>query len=126
MINDPHDINGLDPEDIGLKSIMGVHFVDETKGERSPEPKEAPKEVPKKPKSTIVEPTDWRPPMPKKDIFDKLKEGAKWCFICGGIEWLVFYWQTAGLMDASVATPTMLVCMALAGFGVGKAFGGKA
>ena len=123
MINDPHDINGLDPEDIGLKSIMGVHFVDETKGEKSerkPSNTTPARKAAEKPTESL-----WMPPMPKKDIFDKLKQSVKCIAIFGGIEWVVFCWQNSGLMDERVAVPTMLACMALAGFGVGQAFGGK-
>lgn len=45
---------------------------------------------------------------------------VKYAVLFGGLTLLLYYWQQSGLMDASVAVPSMLVCSALAGWGVGK------
>lgn len=110
---------GLTPEELDLKKMLGDRFVDCT-GTPKPE-----KPV-RKPQNKIVEPASGNPPAQEKDLFDTLKECCKWLFIFGGLSCLVFYWMHAGLMDESIALPSMLVCTALAGFGVGKSFvGGK-
>lgn len=125
MINDPHDINGLDPEDIGLKSIMGVHFIDETQGTPSTTPAEKAAQKPtQKPREKAE--SDWRPPARERDWMDNLKECAKWSLTFGGLSCLIFYWQQAELMASSIAVPCMCVCTALVGWGVGRnALGGK-
>lgn len=51
---------------------------------------------------------------------DSLKEGTKWVAVFGGLSVLVWYWQVSGLMDSSVAVPTMCACTALAGWNLGK------
>jgi hypothetical protein len=51
---------------------------------------------------------------------DSLKGCAKSVMLFGGLSVLVFYWQQAGLMAESIAVPSMCVCTALAGLGVGK------
>lgn len=51
---------------------------------------------------------------------DSLKEGTKWVALFGGLSVLVWYWQVSGLMDSSVAVPTMCACTALAGWNLGK------
>lgn len=62
----------------------------------------------------------WEPEKPAPNWMDKLMDSVKWGFTFGCLSCLVFYWQSAGLMAPSVAVPTMCVCTALAGWGVGK------
>lgn len=51
---------------------------------------------------------------------------VKHAVLFGGLTLLLYFWQQSGLMDASVAVPSMLVCSTLAGWGVGKNYkGGK-
>ena len=71
-----------------------------------------------KPTERPVE-TQWEPSK-ETTWMDKLKACAIWAFGFGSLSCLVFYWQQAGLMDASIAVPTMCVFTALAGWGVGK------
>ena len=56
----------------------------------------------------------------KKWYDEKIANLVKWAllFIC--LEYLFFYWQQTGQMQESAATPSMLVCAALAGISVGK------
>lgn len=105
-----NDINNLDPNDEGLKKIFGDRFHDATQDEAT------------KPASQKKKPVEaqWEPVMPDPNWLDKLKACAKWVVLFGGLGMLVFYWQQAGLMDSSIAVPTMCVCAALAGLGVGK------
>lgn len=106
-----NDINNLDPDDEGLKQIFGDRFHDATK-------ESIPARVQKS-----VEP-QWEPVKPDPNWLDSLKACAKHVILFGGLSFLVFYWQQAGLMDSSVAVPTMCICTALAGVGVGKNIGG--
>lgn len=62
----------------------------------------------------------WEPAKPDPNWLDKLKDSVKWIGGFGGLSCLIFYWNEAGLMDASIAIPAMCVCTALAGWGMGK------
>ena len=106
-----NDINNLDPNDEGLKNIFGDRFHDATI--------EAPTDTEKKPVRKAVD-AKWEPAKPDHNWLSNLKSCVKHVAIYGGLSLLVFYWQQAGLMDSSVAVPTMCVCTALAGLGVGK------
>ena len=99
------DINNLDPNDEGLKQIFGDRFHDAT---TEPKPTRKPVDA------------QWEPAKPDPNWLDNLKACVKHAVIFGGLSFLVFYWQQAGLMDSSVAVPTMCVCTALAGLGVGR------
>ena len=106
-----NDINNLDPEDIGLKGVFGESWRDATKEEITNKttleyrkPVEAPHEPVKHPRRRM----------------SRLKDCAKWVALFGGLTFLIFYWQKAGLMHASIAVPCMCVCTALVGLGVGK------
>jgi hypothetical protein len=108
------DINNLDPNDEGLKKIFGDRFHDATQDGNIPKPTEVQKPVR----------AQWEPVKPDPNWLDNLKACVKHVAIFGGLSFLVFYWQQAGLMDSSVAVPTMCICTALAGLGVGKNIGG--
>lgn len=124
----PNDINELDVTDAGLKGIFGSRFHDETEKVISK------KETPTIPNTAKVEQkstekpvtAQWEPVKPNPNWMDKLKACVIWAGGFGGLTLLVFTWQQAGLMDASVALPTMLTCAVLAGWGLGKnVMGGK-
>lgn len=59
-------------------------------------------------------------PVKERNWMDKLKDTAKWVIGFGGLSFLLFYWEQAGLMAESVAVPCMCLCTALAGWGAGK------
>lgn len=117
----------LDPNDDGLKAVMGDKFWD-----MSPRPAKTPKaaaqmeQKPVKPnnpaKTREEKPMDasWEPVKPDPGWMDKLKACAKWAALFGGLCTMFFYWQQAGLMDTSAAMPSMITCGVLAGYGVGK------
>lgn len=67
----------------------------------------------------------WEPVKPAPGYMDKLKACAKWLGLFGSLSCLVFYWEQAGLMASSIAVPTMCVCTALGGWGLGKIAGGS-
>lgn len=126
----PNDINELDVTDAGLKGIFGERFHDETEPVKA-EAKKVCTDIPKmekkvqKPSQKPVEAL-WEPVKPEPNWLDKLKSCAMWAGGFGGLTLLFFSWQQAGLMDESVALPTMLACAVLAGWGVGKnAMGGR-
>ena len=127
----PNDINELDVNDIGLKEIFGNRFHDY--GDVRPVATETTEasyntaptvKVARSPIEDSVD-AEWYPDRPAPNFYDKLKRCAKSVAVFGGLNILVFYWQNSGLMADSIALPCMIVCAVLAGFGVGKAFGGK-
>jgi hypothetical protein len=116
-------------EDMELKALMGDKFVDETApvAEKPKEKKKSANTTPAKKaaQKPAQRPADeesvdalWHPVKPHSWM-DGLKACAKWALTFGGLNMLIFYWQQAGLMDASVAIPCQWVCCALAGYGVG-------
>ena len=101
------EIRKYDPEDEELKAIMGEQFQDKTQEAQS-EPEQG----------------DWAEvdedfTYSKAYFLNGLKSAASVLgFAC--LTLLVFFWQDAGLMDISIAEPSMCVCSALAGFSAGK------
>lgn len=59
-------------------------------------------------------------PVKERNWMDNLKDCSKWVIGFGGLSFLLFYWEMAGLMAESIAVPSMCLCTALAGWGVGK------
>lgn len=137
----PEDINHLDTNDDGLKAIFGERFHDQTEGKRIATPvcglvrndngvterdiskKETPTttypaKAAQKVKERAVE-AQWEPTK-ENTWYDNLKACAIWALGFAALTLLFFSWQQKGLMDSSVALPTMLVCTALGGWGVGK------
>ena len=109
------EINNLDPEDIGLQQVMGNRFKDNTK---QPMVEPFPSEVDTSQEQKAMD-AQWEP-IKEYSRTDDLKECAKSSFIFGGLNMLIWYWQISGLMDESIALPSMLVCAALFGLGIGK------
>lgn len=125
-----NDINNLDPEDIGLKQVMGNRFHDETRKPMAepfstrttntiPERKMAQKPVGKSVKE------QWEPERPAPNWKDNLKSCVKAVALFGCLSCLIFYWKEAGLMAESIAVPSIAICTALAGFGAGRSVRGK-
>lgn len=124
---DNHEINHLDPDDIGLKQIMGNRFHDATKpmvepiSTKSTNPcKES--NVSPKPSKIMDKAMDaqWEPARPEPNWLDNLKACAKAVLLFGGLSFLIFYWNQTGLMAESIAVPSMCICTALAGWGAGR------
>lgn len=124
------EINGLDENDIGLKKIFGDRFHDETenavKEERIPTPvrKPARNDSVKKAKLKPAD-ADWEPVEEKPGQMDRLKRCAKSVLCFGCLSLLFFFWQQTGQMAMTASMPCIVTCVAIAGFGVGKAFGGR-
>lgn len=116
-------VNG-DLLDEGLQSVMGK---DRCQNDWKPSKKPTADEW-NPSKKSMVDPIDekygdevkWEPVKPDPNWTDNMKSCAKSVLLFGGLSFLVFYWQQAGLMDSSVAVPTMCICTALAGIGVGR------
>ena len=120
-----NEINNLDPDDIGLKQVMGNRFRDESK-KPMVEPFETiytnPTTEAKVAQKSISKAMDaqWEPAKPEPNWMDNLKDCAKTSVLFGGLNLLIWYWEVAGLMDESIALPSMLICAALCGLGIGK------
>ena len=61
----------------------------------------------------------WQPTK-ERSWMDNLKDCVQWVVGFGGLSFLLFYWEQAGLMAESIAVPSMCLCTALAGWGLGK------
>lgn len=125
----PEDINELDATDAGLKAIMGDRFHDETKPAMA-RPKKISTNTCKetnlaqKPTEKPVD-AQWQP-IKEHTWMDSLKNCVQWVIGFGGLSLLLWYWEQAGLMAESIAVPSMCLCTALAGWGLGKnVAGGK-
>ncbi len=119
-----NEINHLDPDDIGLKQIMGSRFHDATKPIVEPISTKPTNTTPaeKKAQKVLDKAVDaqWEPARPEPNWMDRLKDCVKWVFIFGILSCLIFYWKQTGLMHESIAVPCMCVCTALAGWGAGR------
>jgi hypothetical protein len=121
---DNNEINHLDPDDIGLKAVMGNRFHDETKKPMvepiATKPTNTTK-AEKKARKTTEDAVDasWAP-VKEPNWMDNLKACAKAVLLFGGLSFLIFYWKQTGLMAESIAVPSMCICTALAGWGAGR------
>ena len=114
------EINNLDPEDIGLKEVMGNRFQDATRQPMvEPFPTESTNTTQPQKKAQKAMDAQWMP-VKERTWMDDLKDCVKSSVVYGGLNMLIWYWQTSGLMDESIAMPCMLVCAALFGIGLGK------
>lgn len=119
-------MSDYEKEDMELAAMMGDKFIDETVPlAEMPERDKENMDIPK-PKKTDQKPIEdqWTPTK-QRTFMDDLKDCTKSTLLFGGLNVLIWYWQMAGLMDESIALPSMLVCAALAGLGIGKVLGGK-
>lgn len=91
-----------------VKSIFGPAGLPE---------KKAPAHVAKSVKPAPVS-ADWEP-VPLTWV-DRCIDAAKWVLLFGGLDGLLYYWQTMDLIDAAASGPSMLVCTLLLGWGIGK------
>ncbi len=121
---DNYDINHLDPNDDGLKAVMGNRFHDETKkpmvepiATKSTNTTKAEKKVQKTTGDAVD--ASWAP-VKNPNWMDNLKSCVKSVVLFGGLSFLIFYWKEAGLMAESIAVPAIAVCTAFAGFGAGR------
>ncbi len=123
-----NEINNLDPEDIGLKQIMGNRFHDETTGTQQFHNARANGKstyttqnemLAQKPINKAMD-AQWEPARPEPNWMDRLKDCVKWVGTFAFLSCLIFYWKQTGLMHESIAVPSIAVCTALAGFGAGR------
>lgn len=120
-----NDINHLDPNDDGLRAVMGGRFHDAATEAPAPAKKATPapvKAVEEKPakKARTVPAAQWEPIKPDPNWMDRLQACAKGAMTFGGMGFLFFYWQQTGLMDPAAAVPSMCACCLLAGLSIGR------
>ena len=121
-------------EDAELAAMMGDKFIDatepitETKAEE-PCKKTREKKGPVTHHADVVEDLKARDaqwmPTKQRTFMDDLYDCTKTTLLFGGLNVLIWYWQEAGLMDESIALPSMIACAVLAGLGIGKVMGRK-
>jgi hypothetical protein len=91
-----------------LMQLMGDQYTDLT-------------QEPAKPAEAETENTvEWEPIGSDIAKIGQVVGAAKWALTFGGLFGLILYWQLTGLMDPAAAGPSMCVCTALAGYGIGK------
>lgn len=71
-----------------------------------------------------VRDAQWEPVKEKTGQMERLKQCAKSVLCFGFLSLLFFFWQQTGQMEMTASIPCICVCVAMAGFRVGKAFGG--
>ena len=106
-----------DPEDEGLKAVMGSQFQDVSTGSKPAPQKESKCRKVQQHRNVPVD-ASWV----KLNVISpmaKLKVCAKWALLFGGIGTLLFYWYLAGLLDPKAAIPSFVVCALGAGLTVG-------
>lgn len=127
----PNDTNNFDPDDLGLKAVMGERFHDETaesstaaktkaKATNTSNTEKTAHKPMQKPTSDFKADATWKPEKPEPNWMDNLKDSVKWVALFGSLNFLIFYWQQAELMDSSIATPCTWVCLVLCGYFIGK------
>ena len=105
-------------EDMELQAIMGDKFQDISEAKHTPKATPKCPEANVAPKPSKAADAEWHPVKPYT-FMDSLMGCVKWAVIFGGLNMLIFNWQLNGLMAESIAVPSMWVCCALAGYGVG-------
>jgi hypothetical protein len=117
-----NDINHLDPNDEGLKAVMGNRFHDATAElakKTAPVTAKAVEEKHTQKKHTVPIAT-WEPVKHDPTQLERLKACGKSAILFGGLCLLFFYWQQTGLMDPKAAMPCMLTCTLLTGLSIGR------
>lgn len=110
-------------EDAELAAMMGDKFIDQTVPlAEKPDAFHANPDCDKSDKKPTE--AQWMPTK-QRNWMDDLKDCMKSTLIFGGLNVLIWYWEIAGLMDESIALPSMIACAVLAGIGIGKVMRGK-
>lgn len=122
-------MSDFEREDRELAEVMGGRFIDATNGEEPaamPEFKPEPVAPNKKPHAMeIPAESQWDPKKPAPNSMDKLKAAAKDCMLFGTASMILFWWQMTGKLDYDTAWYSLLVCVGMVFFSVGKHWGVK-
>ena len=124
----PNDINELDEQDVGLKTLMGKRFKDITERYAEPETEGSVEEStdttyerkPNPGSTSDVREAIWSPFNAEPSFTQKLTNCAKWSSLFSGLCMLFYYWQCTGQMQPSASVPAMCVCTAMVGWSFGK------
>ena len=116
-----HEINNLDPNDIGLKQVMGSQFQDGTEQPVKAESKKASTYTTHAIPSGRAKPNKvWSPFNAEPCFTQKLMNCAKWASLFAGLYILFYYWQCTGQMQPSAAVPAMTASAVMVGWSFGK------
>ena len=122
-------MSDFEREDMELQALMGDKFMDSTK-ETNEKPTEKPvtKPVPVKHSEPVknipvkekpVE-TQWEPVKPSPNYMDRLRATVKEVFLWAVLSLVLFWWQQTGRLEATTAWYSLLVCVGMVSFSVGK------
>lgn len=119
-------MSDFEREDMELAAMMGDKFIDQTVPlSEIPKTDQQTTDIPKINKVADKPVEEQWQPTKQRTFMDDLADCAKTTLLFGGLNVLIWYWESAGLMDYSIALPSMIACAVLAGIGVGKVLGGK-
>lgn len=115
-----NDINNLDPNDEGLRAVMGDKFQDISGGQK-PVCKKV-EQVPEKKSCRKVPDAQREPVKAAPGFMDRLKDAA--CSVAKpAVLGLFFFWcQQCQKMDSTTAVCAMFACVAVAAFHMGRLF----
>lgn len=129
----PDDINNLDTKDIGLKGIFGDRFEDMTaqatekpkttsKPSNTTQTEKAAQKPAQKPEKAneAAKDAQWEPVKPALDFIGKLKQTAKDVCLYAVLSLILFWWQQTGRLEETTAWYSLLVCVGMVFFSIGK------
>jgi hypothetical protein len=120
-----YEINNLDPNDIGLKQVMGNRFHDGTRKPMVEEFKKASTDTTTAKKVKLGIPDEakdaiWSPFNAEPSFTQKLMNCSKWASLFAALYILFYYWECTGQMQPSASVPAMTVCACMVGWSFGK------
>lgn len=117
--------------DEGLKGVMGDRFHDTTETSeivkeriekrRAEKVVANNKKVPEKEKPVEEQ---WKPEKPTPNYMDKLKASAKDMALYVVLSMILFWWQQSGRLDETTAWYSLLFCVGMVFFTIGRAWSG--
>ena len=128
-------MSDFEREDMELQALMGDKFVDSTK-ETNEKPAEKPVAKPISvkysepvkivPAKEIPVGSQWQPVKPAPNFMDKLRNTVKDVLLYAVLSTILFWWQQTGRLEATTAWYSLLVCVGMVFFSVGKNWHGGA
>ena len=122
-------MSDFEKEDLELQAVMGAQFIDATKENATayadtptavPTPKKRRVSVKNVPEKEIPADAVWEPVKAVPDFTAKLMQTVKDVGLYAVISSVVFWWQQSGRLDEKTAWYTLLFCVGMVFFAIGK------
>ena len=114
-----NDVNNLDPNDEGLKAVMGSKFQDVSGIQKPVAKKSAPAAKSGKTPCRKAVDASWAPVKVAPTEIERIMDCAKQAVLYGSVSALLFWWQQAGWLASEAAVPSFIVIALLAGLKIG-------